>query len=120
MSAWFWDVLAGLIGPPLSSAGWGLILRQRVPSGAFFAGWCTASGGLVVVSLLTWQWGMAACAGISTAVAAGAWYWWRRRRDRAPKLSGAKGRALLATLVRRAREAAQPRPVLRPAPGGAR
>ena len=48
-----------------------------------------------------------------------AFLWWlsRRRRKRAPKLAGYKGRALLAALVRKAREAVKPRPVLRPVPG---
>jgi hypothetical protein len=47
--------------------------------------------------------------------------WWRKRkrRKRSPKAMGAKSRALLAALVRKAREAARPRPVLRPLPGGA-
>jgi hypothetical protein len=52
-----------------------------------------------------------------------AWRWWRRRRKRrrnAPGLAGYKARAALARLAQRARDAAQPRPVLRPAPGGAR
>jgi membrane protein implicated in regulation of membrane protease activity len=51
-----------------------------------------------------------------------AWDWWRKRkrRKRSPKALGAKSRALIAALVRKAREAARPRPVLRPQPGGAR
>jgi hypothetical protein len=47
------------------------------------------------------------------------WLLWRnRRRKRAPRAYGAKSRALIAGLVRRAREAARPRPVLRPVPQG--
>lgn len=62
-------------------------------------------------------------AGISCAV--GIWClidWWRdrRKRKRALRAYGAKSLALVAGLVRRAREAARPRPVLRHAPGGAR
>lgn len=51
-----------------------------------------------------------------------AWLWWRRRkrRKRARDALGAKSRALRDALVRRTREAAQPRPVLRPVPGGVR
>lgn len=45
---------------------------------------------------------------------------WRRRRKRAPKSAGYKARALIAAIVRRAREAAHPRPVLIPVPGGVR
>ena len=51
------------------------------------------------------------------------WFWWwlrRRRKDRAPLAIGAKTKAARDALVRKAREAAKPRPVLRPAPGGAR
>lgn len=55
--------------------------------------------------------------------AANAWSWWHDRRSRRGKradgLIGEKSRALLAALVRKAREAAKPRPVFRPAPGGA-
>jgi hypothetical protein len=50
-----------------------------------------------------------------------AWWLWRnRKRDRAASLIGEKTRALRDALVRRAREAAKPRPVLRPQPGGVR
>jgi hypothetical protein len=49
-----------------------------------------------------------------------AWYWWRRKdRKRAAKALGYKARALVAALVERAREAAQPRPVLKPQRQGA-
>lgn len=49
------------------------------------------------------------------------WCWWRRRKDRRRSLqrAGYKTRAVLARLARKAREAAQPRPLLRPVPGGA-
>jgi hypothetical protein len=49
-----------------------------------------------------------------------AWMWFRRRRNRkrAMQALGYKSAALLAALARRAREAAQPRPVLRPSPQG--
>jgi hypothetical protein len=49
--------------------------------------------------------------------------WWRgHRKDRRKALDaiGAKSRALRDALVRRAREAARPRPVLRPQRGGVR
>ena len=50
-----------------------------------------------------------------------AWLWWRKRkrRDPAARSLGAKSRARLAALVRKAREAAKPRRVLRPIPGAA-
>jgi O-antigen/teichoic acid export membrane protein len=51
-----------------------------------------------------------------------AWLWWRnrRRRDRAPRSIGDKTRRIIAALVAKVREAAKPRPALRPAPGGTR
>ena len=52
-----------------------------------------------------------------------AWDWWRKGRKRKRNtlgMIGYKARAALAALVRKAREAAKPRPVLRPVPGGAR
>ena len=65
----------------------------------------------------------ASCA-LDAAVAAFLiWDLWRRHRRqvrRALGLAGAKSRARVAALARKAREAARPRPVLRPVPGGAR
>lgn len=67
-----------------------------------------------------WGWGLwtAVC-----AVANGV-MWWnsrnRRRRKRAAALIGAKSRAVRDALVRKVRERATPRRVLRPVPGGAR
>jgi hypothetical protein len=65
-----------------------------------------------------WPWGALLAAGAVIV----AWRLWRRRkrRGRAPRSYGAKSRALLATLARKAREAAKPRPALQPVPGGAR
>lgn len=53
----------------------------------------------------------------------GLWLWWRnRRKDRKRALAALGYKALVAkaALVRKAREAAKPRPVLRPVPGGVR
>ena len=51
------------------------------------------------------------------------WQWIRnnrkRRKKRAALALGAKSRARVAALVRKAREAVKPKPVLRPVPGGA-
>ena len=58
----------------------------------------------------------AACAAII------AWNWWRRHRKnrrRALARGGYKARALLAKLLERARDAAQPRPIRHPVPQGA-
>ena len=61
--------------------------------------------------------------GVMAAVTAWvAWRLWRKRKNRKRALDalGAKSRALRDALVRKARDAARPRPVLRPVPGGAR
>jgi len=70
-------------------------------------------------ALTTSQWlsgvWMAFCAAMNAWMA---WeHWNRRKRKRAPALAGAKSRARIAALVRKARETAQPRKVLRPVPG---
>src|SRR6266568_4414786 len=62
-------------------------------------------------------------AAVFTACALAAAYEWRkhwrnRKRKRAAALAGAKSRARIAALVARVREAAKPRRVLRPVPGG--
>jgi hypothetical protein len=67
------------------------------------------------------QWLLAAWMGFCAALNAWmAWeHWNRRKRKRAAALAGAKSRARVAALVRKAREAARPRKVLRPVRGGA-
>lgn len=73
-----------------------------------------------VTGVFLGQW--PACAVFLILAAICAWQWWngrRKDRDRAGFLIGAKSRALRDALVRRVREAAKPRPVLRPVPGGA-
>ena len=72
-------------------------------------------------SLMRAQWGSAAWSfALAMFFAWLAWKRWRRHRKRAAALLGAKSRALRDALVRKAREAAKPRPVLRPVPGAAR
>lgn len=80
-------------------------------------GWYGVAGnvGAAVSALAAARWldlaGYVACAAL--------WALWARRRRgkrRAAKSLGAKSRALRDALVRRAREVAQPRPVLRPVP----
>jgi len=68
----------------------------------------------------SWPW--AAWDALTVVLAAKFWHDERRKRKRRSALTaiGAKSKALHDALVRRAREAAQPRPVLRPLPGGAR
>ncbi len=122
MSAWFWDVLIGVLLPP----GWAYVItrymppRRRVPSLPFFVRWCSGAGGFLLATLITRNWIGVTCGGASLAVAATAWLWWHRRRDRAPRAYGAKSRARIAALAAKAREVLRLRPVLRPVPQGSR
>jgi hypothetical protein len=114
---WF---LVGLLLPPAAAAGWGLIIARRVRPAPFLTGWlCSATGG-TVVSLLQHEWWPAAGYAISGAVGIAVWWWRRKKRRPVAKLIGAKSRQIRDAIVRRAREAARPRPVLSPAPGGVR
>ena len=115
------DILIGFLLPPVSGYAWMLAFKALGwrASGAV-SGWLSSSVSLMIISPFQHDWGMFACAAASFATALAVWWWKRKRRDRAPKMYGAKSRALVAALVRRAREAAKPRPVLRPVPGGAR
>jgi hypothetical protein len=86
----------------------------------FYRGWfCGAIGGAIGYAA-SGAWAAAAVCAASAILAAFLWWLSRRRRRKAPRSLGAKSRAVLAVLVRRAREAAKPRPVLRPVPGGVR
>jgi len=117
---WFWDILVGFVMPPTTAYAWLLVLRACGIRPLFFLMWVSSAAVPMVMNLASRDWGLAACEGASLALALVLWWYRRRRRDRAPKLSSAKGRAIIAALVRRAREAAKPHPVLRPVPGGAR
>jgi len=101
-------VLYRVIGAPVEVAA-----RQ----GGF---WCAMAGAAqAVIDGASGNWLAFICAVANTCI--GAWLYWRnrRRRHRAPYAYGAKSRARVAALVRKAGEAARPRPVLRPVPGGA-
>lgn len=66
------------------------------------------------------DWAGVIAAGVMAIVGAVIWWHRQKKRRRAAAVLGAKSKALREALVRRARQAARPRPVLRPAPGGAR
>ena len=88
------------------------------PGGGPYAFYCIGNLTVGVGDLLRPP---AAAAVISFSAAAfAAWFWFnqRKRRKRALKALGNKAKARLVALARKSREAAQPRPVLRPVPGG--
>lgn len=86
----------------------------------FYPGWIggAAAGSLGWAVIGAWHCAAASAANIPVA----AFLWWlsRRRRKRAPKLAGYKALALIAALLRKAREFARPCPPLRPSPVGSR
>lgn len=121
MTATILNVLVGFAVPLGTGLLWSGDLPGRHPRFSHLvSSWLPAAIGGGGVALLTHGIAYATGAGAS-ALAAIAYWWWKRRkrRDRAPRAYGAKSRALIAALVRKAREAAKPRPVLRPVPGGA-
>ena len=106
--------------PPLFGAAWSSPFRSRPDLSRFYEAW--AAGALAGVLSFGAARDLVPLAISVLHLTLAAFLWWlsRRRRDRAPRSYGAKSGALLAALVRKAREAGKPRPVLRPAPGGAR
>jgi hypothetical protein len=82
----------------------------------FYRVWCELAAVYVVITAVQQLW--LTCLGGLASGGLALFFWWlsRRRRKRAPKAYGAKARALLAKLVRRAREAAPRRVLRRPMP----
>jgi hypothetical protein len=100
-------------------------LLMRVPAHALTTVWLGAAAGSLtaIAPALAAGTERAKAAGSMIAVVAMVAVWWwlcrkGRRRGRVARLLGAKSRALLGSLVRKARELAVPRLVL--VPGGAR
>jgi hypothetical protein len=112
-------VIVVTAGPPLGSACAAWWVPPRRDWRFFYRGWITAGIAETVIALVSGQWPVMLAALAGTAVAVVAWWLSRRRRRRVPRAYGTKSKALVAALVRRAREAAVPRPVLRPVPEGA-
>jgi hypothetical protein len=109
------DLLILLIGPL-----WGWVWN-RVTRSPWIGGWLGCAAGCLVGAVASRAWLLAVGAVVSAVIAVILYWWWRRKdRKRAASLIGAKSRALRDALVRRARETAKPRPVLRPQPGGVR
>ena len=106
--------------PPLFASVWWHAFRSRPGPSRFYEAWgCAGFGGVLTYGVSR----QVIPVVISVAqIILAVFLWWlsRRRRRRAPKPAGYKARALIAAIVRKAREAARPRPVLRPVPGGAR
>ena len=118
---WF-DVILDVVWPPVSGLLYAL-MRSRYGGdfrGRTYVMWGYAAAWDIGIGLIAALWLPVIVSAANLILAA--WLYWRhgRRKDRAPRAYGAKSRALLAAIVRRAREAAKPRPVLRPVPQGIR
>jgi hypothetical protein len=108
-----------LAWPPLWALAWSWMNRYRP------AWWrlplslgMSACGCLIgAASVRNWPSVVISVGYIAAAVVI--WHRRNRRRRRTAALIGAKSRALRDAMVRRVRETAQPRPVLRPVPQGA-
>lgn len=111
-------VIAIAIGVVLAIPGNWLAARRPEFGYWWYGLWAIICAGLVVVNALAGSWGWAAWMTVCTA--ANAWSWWncrrKRRKRKAMAAIGAKSRALRDALVRKVRDTARPRPVLRPAP----
>ena len=88
--------------------------RPRLGLWLYLAGAVTGAAGAVAGR----AWPLAAADAVLAAAVAWALWRYRPRRERAPRAYGAKSRARVAALARKAREAARPRPVRRLAPQG--
>jgi membrane protein implicated in regulation of membrane protease activity len=110
------QIVTGLASPPAV----GYLLWRVLPARAsFYWMWSAAAiGGAVGSTIPPSAWVQVASNGVSLIIAAIMWWLSRRRRKRAPKLAGAKTKALLAAVVRTMRERSKPRPVFRPQPQG--
>ena len=98
-------------------SSWMTHVFLRGSMSAFYCGWIVSAivGGVYLLAEgehPVWT----VIAGANAGLAAYLWWRKRKRRKRAPRAYGAKSRALVQALVRRAREQARPRPVLRPLP----
>lgn len=117
-AAWLGNaILSAITTPQLAWLTWRVVRIFGSP-GTYTGMWISVSGGGIVSGFIfpprspSWAAGSAV-----SLVAALIFWWWRRRKGkRSPKAMGAKSRALIAAMVKRAREAARPRPVLRPLP----
>ena len=120
---WAADCFIAAVWPPLGAALWIAALRSlRTTAGALanlYLYWVSAAAVVVICALFAGLWLWAGVATANGAVAVFLWWLSRRKRKRAPKLAGAKSKAILAALVKTMRESLKPRPVLRPVPGGA-
>jgi hypothetical protein len=110
------NFLLGLLLAPVAASMWrsiGRLFGFRINVITSWISGC-AGGGISCLFDQDWWW-LAGCS-LSALVALAIWWWRRKKRRNVAALIGAKSRALRDAIVRKAREVARPRPVLRPVP----
>jgi hypothetical protein len=111
---WNWyAIIYAAVWPP----SWAWLVRHLVP---WRQNYVFVAALVTLLDLILLAWLPALLGALNLAIALFLYWFNRRRRDKAKALLGAKSKALRDALVRKQRELARPRPVLRPAPGGAR
>ena len=119
------DLIIGAAWPPLWGYLWACIWRLFPGGAPDFARmavrcWLVTGASCTLIWLLADVLFDAAGGGIATLAALLIWWWRRKDRKPALKSAGAKSRARLAAIVKRAKDASRgARPVLRPVHGGA-
>jgi hypothetical protein len=108
----FWPPAYALMAIPLSRVGPSVRRAWGNPAMNLTCGGL----GVVIACGIPRQW-LETVIGMVWSIAGLAWWWWRNKRRKAPQAHGAKSRARIAALVRKSRQAAKSRPVLRPVPG---
>lgn len=118
-------IVFSAVWPPFAAVLWyvagrrfrWLRLRSMSPQAAFFFDWISLGVLVGVIDACGGQWRPGGASAGSAIVGIIVREWMRRRRrDRAGRSIGAKSRQIRDAIVRKAREAAKPRPVLKPAP----
>ena len=113
---WWVNAAAAFVAPLLIAWTYSALSRYFTFTGTWVS---SAAGGILGGTVLSWQPAWLAGSVASLVAAVAAWFYRRKRKDPAARQFGAKSRARIAALVARVREAAKPRRVLRPMPGGA-
>jgi hypothetical protein len=114
------DILFAAFWPPAWAFLWPRIARRTGLGADVKTGEAWVGGAAGAMIGCAGDWPAFTCAAVNLLI--GVWLWQRnrRKRKRAPRFYGLKSRALVAAVVRRAREAGRFRPPLRPVLGGAR
>ena len=118
-----WAAIVWAVTWPPSLAVICAIMRhamRRPPSATdFWENWGIGAGGCIIGAVMSWDLLDLAVAGGQAVLAVIMWWLSRRRKRRAPKVAGARARAIIAAMARTMRERSRPRPVLRPQRQGA-